>query len=71
LGFGAGRCARSGIFSFQRLGARSGWPARSVVQFPGWARIRVIKIIPLFTNMHVSPVLAGAPSSAGHDRIAS
>jgi hypothetical protein len=62
LVFGSGavyrvHCGRS---SCRRLGASPGWPARSVVRFPGWARNRFVKIIPLITNVQRFTSAGGA-----------
>jgi hypothetical protein len=46
--------------SCQRHHGGLGWPARSVVQFPGWARIRFVKIIPLITNVRCLANTGGA-----------
>jgi hypothetical protein len=60
LGLGAGNRARFAASSCRRLGASLGWPARSVVQFPGWARNRFVKIIPLITNVRCLANTGGA-----------
>jgi hypothetical protein len=60
LGLGAGNRARFAASSCRRLGASPGWPARSVVQFPGWARNRFVKIIPLITNVQCFAGAGGA-----------